>query len=75
MPQIDLFNNYTLFAHVETVIVSLHYLKLKLCEEIKKGEAVDDHMPQILRLLSKELATAKSTLDRDILRLEKRYKN
>ena len=75
MPQINLLDDYPLFAHVEAVIVSLHYFKLKLRDEIKTGSAPDANMPQILRHLSKELETAKVALDRHILRLEKRNKN
>ena len=73
MPQIDSLNDYPLFAHVEAVIVSLHYLKLKLRKEIKACDTIDENMPRILRLLLREMETSKTKLSDDVARLETRY--
>lgn len=73
MPQNDHRNDLSIYAHVQMVAMSLHYLKMKMRDVLKTSTEPDDMLPNALRLVSKELADTKAELDRNTEKLEKQY--
>ena len=72
MPQSDHRNDLSIYAHVQAVAMALHYLKLKLRNVLKTSTEPDDMLPNVLRLVSKDLADTKAELDRNSEKLEAR---
>lgn len=73
MPQNHHRNDLSIYAHVQMVAMSLHYLKMKLRDVLKTSTEPDDMMANVLRLVSKEMADSKTELDRNIVKLEKHF--
>jgi len=73
MPQNNHRNDLSIYAHVQMVAMSLHYLKMKLRDVLKTSTEPDDMMANVLRLVSRDLAESKCEIDRNIIKLEKHF--
>ncbi len=73
MPQNDHRNDLSIYAHVQMVAMSLHHLKMKLRDVLKTSAEPDDMLPNVLRLVSKDLADSKTELDKNTENLEKLF--
>jgi len=73
MPKNDHRNDLSIYTHVQMVAMSLHFLKMKLRHIIKTSTEPDDMLPNMMRLVMKDLADSTIEIERNTLKLETHF--